>query len=326
MNTTATPAALAFDMGATKIAFGVVPEPEPTNVLAPGQVPTQPDPERFGATQAREQLATAVRAALDAVPDGFQVTRAGLGAPGVIDHAGTVTYNGQTLPGWAGTDLAELIRDTAGTPVACANDVRCWAFGEQRLGAGRDPRLARGRVLYVSLGTGVGGAVVHDGELIDGPTGSAGEISELVCADFRGRADRAENIASGDSLARYYNTLTRDPEAAGIPWRTLGPGELALPEIIERMRAGDGLARRIVRGNLEGLGRTLGALVSALDLGGVVLGGGVTAIGREVTEPIAAGIHGACLAVNRDAPVLTSTLGGHAPLIAAACLARTRAR
>lgn len=309
-----TPWTLALDIGATKIAYGLVPDTNPPEVCHTGTVPTQPaggDPV--------QQVKLAIRQALS--DSGLTPTRVGVGAPGIIEApGGLVSYNGATIPGWTGTKLAELISRQLSVPVACHNDVRIWAYGEHQLGAGQ--HFSTGRVLYVSLGTGVGGAVISDGTLLAGPTGSAGEISELLCADFRGLADRVENIASGTSLARYYNTLRSNPEIRRIPWRAAATGEPELPEIIRRFRAGDQLAGEIIEGNLRGLGRCLGALVSAFDLSAIIIGGGVADLGELVLDPIRKGIREATLLPNREVAVLPSALRTHAPLVGAAAYAR----
>ncbi|QGU08281.1 Glucokinase [Corynebacterium occultum] len=310
----ATPWTLALDIGATKIAYGLIPDTHPLQAHHTGTVPTQPpggDP--------LTQVEVAVRQALET--SGIIPTRVGVGAPGIIETpGGLVRYNGDTIPGWAGTDLGEVISRQLKVPVACHNDVRIWAYGEQLLGAGRE--FPTGRVLYVSLGTGVGGALISDGQLVAGPAGSGGEISELVCADFRGRADRVENIASGTSLARYYNTLRADPRVGRIPWRAPVSGEPELPEIIHRLEEGDQLAGEIIEGNLAGLGRCLGALTSAFDLSAIIIGGGVADLGALVRDPIRRGIREAALLPNREIPVLASAINKHAPLVGAAAYAR----
>lgn len=308
---------LALDIGATKIAYGMVPDTHPRQVHHTGTVPTQP----AGGDPA-QQVELAIRQAL--ADSGISPARVGVGAPGIIETpGGLVRYNGATIPGWTGTRLGELVSRQLQVPVACHNDVRIWAYGEHRLGAGQVCPAAR--VLYVSLGTGVGGAVISEGQLLAGPTGSAGEISELLCEDFRGLADRVENIASGTSLARYYNTLRRNPEIRRIPWRAAVADEPELPEIIRRLRAGDQLAGEIIEGNLRGLGRCLGALVSAFDLSAIIIGGGVAELGELVLAPIRAGVREAALLPNREVGVSTSSLRTHAPLVGAAAYAREQA-
>lgn len=309
-------ATLALDIGGTKIAYGIITDDDPTHVIAEGRVPSQP---ANGSIQ--EQVKVAVReAAESATASGITIARVGMGAPGVIKAPeGEVTYNGPTIPGWRGTNLTQLVHEVIDVPVVCHNDVRIWAYGEHHLGAGTQ---LHGRILYIALGTGVGGAVVDNGELLSGPSGSAGEVSELVCADFRGYADRAENIACGPSLARYYQVLSANPDAGRIEWTSPQDATIDLRGVLDKADNGDALARNILDGNLAGLGRCLGALTSAFDLSGIVLGGGVVGIGARIVEPIERGIRETALVPNKDIPVLTSMLTGNAPLIAAAQYAR----
>ncbi|WJY68235.1 ROK family protein [Corynebacterium auris] len=309
-------ASLAIDIGGTKIAYGVVADEEPTTVLAQGQVASQPAGGRIV-----DQLDLAVKSAVASSPR--QITRVGVGSPGVVlPPEGLIVSAGPTIPGWAGTDIAAIVHQHLEAPVFAHNDVRIWAWGEHHLGAGAQ---LSGRVLYLALGTGVGGAIVDAGELLGGPTGTAGEFSELVAADFRGLADRVENIAAGPSLTRYYDVLSR-PEETGqtrhIPWSPPTDSRFTLREVIARAEGGDSLARDIIEGNLAGLGRSIGAVVTAFDLSAVVLGGGVCGIGAVTTDPIRRGIREATLAPNRDVPVATSTFGGLAPLVCAAAFAR----
>ncbi|SDR96157.1 ROK family protein [Corynebacterium timonense] len=310
-------ASLAVDIGGTKIAYGVVADDSPTVVLAEGKVASQP----AGRTLA-EQLDLAIARAAEALP--LPVARVGVGSPGVVlPPEGQIVSAGPTVPGWAGTDIAAIVHRYLDVPVYAHNDVRIWAWGEHHLGVGTQ---FPGRVLYLALGTGVGGAIVDEGELLAGPTGTAGEFSELVAPDFRGLADRVENIASGPSLARYYDALSRpsaENHAEPIPWEDPAASRFTLRDVIAFAEEGDVLAQSIIEGNLAGLGRSIGGVVSAFDISAVVLGGGVCGIGPLVTEPIRRGIRAFALAPNRDVPVVTSTFGADAPLVCAAAFARS---
>lgn len=321
-------ATLALDIGGTKIAYGLVADGDPQTVVGEGRVRALAHTGRIG-----EQVALAVAAATgQATAAGLDISRVGAGAPGIVRPVdGVVVHAGPTIPGWAGTDLGALIREAltsslhtvapAGIPVAVHNDVRVWAWGEDHFGTAEG---IDGRVLYLSLGTGLGGAVVDKGELLGGPTGSAGEFSELLVEDCRGLADRAENVVSGPALAGYYRALAHGDTRERIQWAAESGDQITLREVMEHYYNGDPVARRVLGGNLAGFGRAVGALVSAFDLSAVVLGGGVTGIGAPITEPFTRGLRDAALAPNRDIPVLTSTLGDNAPLIAAAAYARAQ--
>lgn len=312
-STPSAPATLALDIGGTKIAYGIIADSDPYTIINEGRVPAQPP-----GTPITDQVALAVRQALADSP--IRPVRVGVGAPGVVlAPQGKIVYSGGTIPGWSGTNLHQIIGGIIDVPLACHNDVRIWAYGEHHLGAGQQ---LSGRVLYISLGTGVGGAIIDKDELLDGPTGTAGEFSELVAADFRGLADRAENIACGPSLARYYEVLKNDPQHGHIPWSNPNDATVSLRDVLAYDAAGDELARNILNGNLRGLGRSLGALVSALDLSGVVIGGGVGSIGDRILNPLREGIHSVTLTPNKNIPVLPTALTTNAPLVSAAAYAR----
>lgn len=313
MSAAARPVSLALDIGATKIAAGFVPDDDPTTVLAPYRSLTQGE----GLDPHAQVRAAIARGWELAEQEGVRIERIGMGAPGVVEGPrGLIRYNGDTLRGWAGTDLGALAAAASPRPVPCAahNDVRIMAYGEYHLGAGRE--LPEGaRILVVSLGTGVGGAIIDAGELLGGPTAAAGEISELRCADLRGLATRCESSCSGTGLCRYYHVLRREPETrAPIPW-ALSPGEETLPEILAR---DDELISRILDGNLRGFGEALGAIMSAWDLSAIIVGGGVAELGERVLGPLREGARSACLSLHREVPIMRARLGGRAPLVGAA--------
>ncbi|MDK8763516.1 ROK family protein [Corynebacterium sp. MSK218] len=308
---------LALDVGATKIGWGFVADEDPTQTVALGKIPTQP----AGASP-QEQIQRAIQLALE--ESGIAPARIGIGSPGVIKAPeGLVTYNGDTIKNWAGTNLREVAKEVVDLPCAVHNDVRVWAYGELMLGAARD--FQSGRVLYLSLGTGVGGAVSDNRVLLSGPTGSAGEFSELLCADFRGCADRAENIMSGNSLAAYYEEFSANPASERVQWKQRDQLTLPLEKVVERMNQGDELASRIIRGNSYGLGRAVAGLVSGLDLDAVVLGGGVCQIGAAVEEPFRQAIEDFALKPNRSVAVQVTESPATAPLVGAAAFARDNA-
>ena len=315
------PSTLCFDIGGTKIAYGIVHDDDPTHAVASGTVPAQPHDSLLA-----EQFDKAVGIALaDAQAAGITPDRIGVGAPGIVcGPSGTILRSGPTVPGWQGTIVEDIIARHTNVPVACHNDVRVWAFGEHKYGAGRK---MSGRVIYLSLGTGVGGAIVTDGELVSGTTGSAGELSEPVVADLRGVAERVENTCSGNSLARYYNVLSRDPEfSEPIAWdHPAGEDDLSLPEIMERYHDGDRLAFAVVDGNLRGFGRALAGLSFALDIDGIVIGGGVGGLGEPVLGALRAGFAQWTVDSAQRLPIVASEMGKLAPLMGAAAYARAYA-
>lgn len=267
---------MGLDIGGTKLAAGVVDGDG--RLLRTCRTAT---PRTGGDTVLAAAAALVVQ-----VLDGEQAAALGVGAPGVIDPvSGTVLSATDVLPGWTGTPVRAALSRSTGLPVTVDNDVRAMALGEVRAGAAR----GFGTVLFVSVGTGVGGAIACGGRLRRGGHGTAGEIAHLLAgrngpiACGCGRRDHVEAVASGPAIA-----------AAG--------GGAALED-----------AAAV-------LGRALAGLVTALDVDAVVVGGGVAQSGEAFFRPLTEALHAEVLPALREVPVLPAALGADAPVIGAAML------
>ena len=249
-----------------------------------------------------------VRSALRAAP-GTRLAGAGVGAAGVVDPAtGTVVAASDSFAGWAGFGLADALGDALGVPVAVENDVNAFALGEARSGAARG--LAD--VLAVTLGTGVGGALVLGGNLYRGPSGAAGEIGhvagfgDLPCTC--GGRGHLETLASGRAVARAYERATG----------------LAVPgarQVAELARAGDGDARRAFDGAAHAVGRAAVLVATLLDVTDVVVGGGVASAWDLLGPGIAASVRREPPVSGADVRVAPSALGREAVALGAATVA-----
>ncbi|WP_346044171.1 ROK family protein [Actinomadura chokoriensis] len=265
----------ALDIGGTKIAAALV--------------------DADGTVQWRGRAATprtggdgvvAAAARLLAEAGDAPVRALGVGAPGVIDQeTGRVVSATEVLPGWAGTPVRDALAERTGLPVAVVNDVRAMAYGEARDGAG----AGHHRVLHVSVGTGVGGALTTGGRLEHGAHGTAGEIAHLLVPERGpvpcgcGRRDHLEAVVSGPAI-----------EAAG-----------------DAPHAG------------SVLGRALAGLLAVLDPDAVVIGGGVAQIGAPFLDAVTAAFRAEALPPLRATPIVPARLGTDAPLVGAARLAMT---
>ncbi|MFK3679360.1 ROK family protein [Microbacterium sp. NPDC090218] len=247
---------VGIDIGGTKIAALLV-SAEGT-VLARGSVPA---PAALGGGAMADAAAGLTRALV--VEAGATLVAAGVGAAGVIDHEnGTIRAASATFVGWAGFPLAEELEARLGVPVRVENDVNAFLLGE----AAADGRTDRD-VLGVMLGTGVGGALMIDGELHHGPHGAAGEIghtpgySELVCTC--GKTGHLETLASGTSIALRYQE------------RTAGP-LIDTREVADRARRGDADAIAVFDAAGSALALACASAATILDLPCAIVGGGVS--------------------------------------------------
>ncbi|MGW4404106.1 ROK family protein [Nonomuraea sp. NPDC004702] len=206
------PVVLGIDIGGTKTAAALIPASATggeTEIHLPARVPT---PAEGGAAAV---LAAALELAEDRLTQaraaGMDVIACGVGSAGTIGDNGVVTHATDALPGWRGTDLATAFTQRLGLPVTVLNDVHAWALGEARHGAARGSRLA----LVLTIGTGVGGALVRDGELLRGRNGMAGSLGHTPAvlppnADADrpcpcGATGHLEAYASGPAILSAYH-------------------------------------------------------------------------------------------------------------------------
>lgn len=229
----------------------------------------------------------------------------GIGSAGIIDtEEGCVIFANENMPGWTGTRLAELDIG-GGLPITVENDVRALAYGEAIVGAGAD----FDSLLCVTVGTGIGGALIMDGEVWHGADYSAGEIGYLV-VDWDGDAPLIlDQYASGPAIERAYQAATG------------GESRLPLTEIAQLARDGDASATEVIAAKARRLGIILAGCATALNPAAVVVGGGVPQIGALWWDALEAGFRGSLPPPVAATPLLPARLGANAVLLGAAMLA-----
>lgn len=286
---------IGLDIGGSKTLAGLISRAGEIRRVT--QVATAPSPPSILA--AARSLCESLIAAADAPVLGI-----GIGSAGIIDtDAGTVVFANDNLPGWTGTRLAEL--RIGGLPVSAENDVRALAYGEAVIGAGAD----FDSLLCVTVGTGIGGALITNGEVWHGADYSAGEIGFLV-VDWRdGEPVILDQYASGPAIERAYQAATG------------GGKQLPLTEIARRARKGDAIAREMIEAKARRLGAILAGCATAMNPAAVVVGGGVPQIGALWWAALEAGFRGHLPPPVRATPLLPATLGVNAVLLGAAMLA-----
>lgn len=303
---TASETFIGVDIGGTKTAVGVV---DAAGVLL--RTIRHPTP-RSGATA----VLAATAQLICEVAAGADITAIGVGAPGVVDAAGTVVSATDVLPGWTGAPVAAYLAGETGRPVVVDNDVRVMAYAEVQRGAARDADTA----LHVSVGTGIGGALTRRGELgcgaLDrGAHGVAGALAHLLVpatgaiACGCGRRDHLEAVTSGPAIAAAFAART-------------GADPVGLADIARLAADGNADAARAITDAATLLGRALAGIQAVVDVDVIVLGGGVTTIGAAFVDPVRNALRAEALPPLRETPVVTAALGTEAPLIGAALLAR----
>ncbi|MBL8518629.1 MAG: ROK family protein [Betaproteobacteria bacterium] len=242
---------------------------------------------------------------LAATPPDHRVIACGISSAGVIDIAGArVTAATGAIPGWAGTDLGAFARDAFNLPAFAANDGPCALWGEVHAGALRDASPS-GTVVMLTLGTGVGGAVMHDGRMLTGRNGHAGHFGRtLMGLESLAAQTTLDHLVSGKALVDEYR------RAAGI---VVGGAE-----VFQFAAAGDDLARQVVAAWRGNLAQMLINLHWGLDPAVVILGGGVIGSRAHWWTALIADL----ARQNIDLPLVPATLGNDAGMLGAAWRAR----
>jgi glucokinase len=302
---------LGVDIGGTKIRVGLVAVDH--RVLEVRQAPT---PAREGPGAVLEAVAGLARQLRGR---SAPVAACGVGTAGVVDPAsGTVVAATAALSGWAGTPVARELAARLGLPVVVDNDVNAFALGEAVAGA----VAGRAHVLAVTVGTGIGGALLLDGRVWHGAHQHAGEIGHIPVPGLDDRScpcgggGHLEAVAAGPAMAARYR------ERAGPGAAHAAPG---FAEVAALADAGDRLAAEVADEGGGLLGLVLVGLVNALDVEAVVVGGGVGQPGGRYWAAAERRFRHHLLPAVAGVPLLPARLGPDAVLVGAAELARRAA-
>ncbi|MDY0002756.1 MAG: ROK family protein, partial [Polyangia bacterium] len=312
-----------LDLGGTKIAGAIVtPDGE---VRTRRELPTPKEPEAVIAVLAKtaEELCSEARLELS------ELAGVGVGVPGPVDFAQGVMVDPPNLPGFGRLPLGALLGARLGLGVALDNDANAAGLGEARYGAGQ----GASPLIYLTVSTGIGGAILLDGELMRGASGAAGELGHLVIQPGGPRCGCGgrgclEAVASGTAIAREARAAIE----RGEPSLLLGPGgqapaSISAREVAEAAATGDALCQRVLAEAFTLLGLGVASLVNALNPERVVVGGGLSALGDGLLGPIRDGIGRHSNRVAASAVTVTrAALGRDAGVVGAAALAMPKLR
>jgi glucokinase len=251
----------------------------------------------------------------------------GVGVPGLVNpQTGRVVISSD-LPSVVREDLRETLGRATGLPVALDNDANAGAMGEYAAGAGRGSR----NMFYVTIGTGIGGALILDGRLWRGASGFAGEFGHITidpegvdCAC--GNIGCLETVASAPNIVRRtHERLMRDSTSS---LSRLGLNKnFTAADIAHEAKGGDDFAALMMARTGRYIGTGLAAVINLLNTERVVLGGGVMDAGDLILNPIIEEARRRSFQPNFESTqIVAATLGADAVAIGAALLARDAAQ
>ena len=309
------PETIGVDLGGTKMLVGVV---------GPDQKVLHESRESStGKTEDEivEALAAELEEARGARPE---VVAAGLGIPATIDHEKGLAINAVNLE-ITDVPLRDLLEERSGLRVFVDNDANVAALAEFLYGVGKDAK----NLVMLTIGTGIGGGLVLNGEIYRGTIGAGAELGHTVinengppCQGTCPNRGCVETYASGTALAREgLIAADRNPTSALGIAHDQGE-EITGRTVTEAALAGDEAARGVVATAGRHLGVALADFANIFEPDVIVIGGGVSAAGEVLLDPAREELRTRALPPMNRTEVRTAELGPDAGMIGAAAMAR----
>jgi glucokinase len=308
------PEAIGVDLGGTKLLTGVVD--------ADQNVHHESREVSTGASENEvlDAIEREVNEAREARPN---VVAVGLGIPCTIDRERGVAINAVNLE-ITDVPIRDLISERVGLPVFVDNDANVAALAEHRFGAAEGTRNA----IMLTIGTGIGGGVIIDGELYRGSIGAASELGHMVI-DLNGPPCQGtcpnhgciEALASGTALAREGTAAAGSHPESALGLALAREGAVTGKTVTESAIAGDETAVEVMALVGMRLGVGLSSLANIFNPDVLVIGGGVIAAGDLLLEPAREELGKRALPPMNETPVREAVLGGDAGMIGAAEMA-----
>ena len=312
--------AIGIDLGGTNMKIALVDREE--GIVERSSVPTEAD---LGRDHVVARMSDIVQDLAAKSPG--PVLGVGLGLPGMVDLEGRIVRHPPNFPGWGEEPIASLMEERCGMPCILGNDANMAAFGSSRFGAGRD----YDHFIMVTLGTGVGGGIIHDRQLFLGATGSAAELGHVII-NYHGPLSNSNTRGGIEAylgqrfLSRFAADMIR--QHPGNPLSRFAKDEYESLEPIDlynEAKNGNTLAVDILRQTGEKLGYAIVNYVHILDIRTVIMSGGVANAGEFLLRPARETALKFLMPPFRNGfGIIIETMGNDAAILGSASLAMER--
>ena len=262
--------AIAVDLGGTNLRIAAVSETG--DIVERVALATHRDQGRDAVIR---EMTSAIRALAEKQPDGRKLAGIGIGVPGIIYRETGLLRKSPNLPGWENYPVRDAIERLVGSRVYLENDANVAALGEKWLGRGKDVES----LCMLTLGTGVGGGLVFDGEIWHGFLGFGAELGHVVVAENGvacpcGGQGCLETESSATAVVRKAKDALAAKKSSALAEAVASGKELTSKLVYETARQGDKACREIFRSQGHYLGIALAGFVNSLNLPLYVIGGG----------------------------------------------------
>ncbi len=256
---------LGIDIGASNLKYGIID--------ASGKIIYQRS-QSTNANKGLEYMLVSLKRLIMSMQERFPRIKAiGVGVPGIVLDDGTVKIS-PNMPEWVDVPLGKFLTNVFSLPISIDNDANCAAYAEMTLGAGKNFNS----FIYVTLGTGVGGAIVYNRKILKGEHNAAGELGHIIYNPFEAlnskrpyRTGVLEEYLGKNQISAFAKKFIKDK-----PDTILHKYEKTDPYFIsEAVEKGDEVAIEILRyiGHILGIG--LATAMNLLDISVAIIGGGV---------------------------------------------------
>lgn len=304
--------AIGIDLGGTSIKYALVDKAG--NSFFEGKLPS------FASVSAAEVIGQLVKAATilkeEAARQNWEICGVGVGTPGIVDVTNSIVLGGaENIVGWENIDIATILEEELNLPIVIGNDANLMGLGETKFGAGRGCT----HVVFLTVGTGIGGAVIIDGRLFNGYANRGTELGHvpLIATGERcacGAVGCLEHYASTAALVRRFAALAQE---RGLAFDEEINGEL----IVRLYHEAFPLAIDCLNEHFYYLGRGIAGFINIFSPQRIVIGGGVAESGafylEKIREVVKENVIMDC-ALNTE--IVAAELGNRAGLIGAASL------
>lgn len=304
--------AIGIDLGGTSVKYALVDKEG--HSFFEGKSPSLASVSASAVVGQLIKAATAVKE--EAAKRNWAVKGIGLGTPGIVDETNRIVRGGaENIVGWENIDVASLLEEQLNLPVVVGNDANLMGLGETKYGAGRGCT----HVVFLTVGTGIGGAVIIDGKLFNGFANRGTELGHvpLIVTGERcacGAVGCLEHYASTAALVRRFSALAKE---RGLTFDAEIDGEL----IVRLYHEGFPLAVHCMNEHFYYLGRGIAGFINIFSPQRVVIGGGVAESGafylEKIREIVKENVIADC-ALNTE--IVVAELGNKAGVMGAASL------
>lgn len=246
-----------IDIGGTGIKYGVIKE----NGEILEKFTTNTEAHKGGMS-----IINKVKGLIKSLQDKYEIKGICVSTAGMVcPKEGKIVYAGPTIPNYTGIEVKKILEEEFSLPCCVENDVNCAALGEFNKGAAKGAKS----MACLTIGTGIGGALILDGKIVHGFSNSAGEIGYMLV-----NGEQIQNIASTTALVR--NVATR---------KNISEGELSGKDILDAYNRGDKICVEEVNKLADNLALGISNIAYLINPEVIVLGGGIMAR-EEVFRPL----------------------------------------